>query len=66
MAYGYYYDFAPYVPVAERRRRAARKLAQLRKKGHDPKPVEIDGRAIAQGRRAWLYFRYENGHLASG
>ncbi len=48
MAYGYYYDFAPYVPVAERRKRAARKLAQLRKKGHDPKPVHIDGRAIAK------------------
>ncbi len=47
MAYGYYYDFAPYVPVAERRKRAVRKLAQLRKKGHDPKPVQIDGRAIA-------------------
>ena len=49
MAYGYYYGgFAPYVPVAERRKRAARKLAQLRKKGHEPKPVEIDGRAIAE------------------
>ncbi len=47
MAYGYYYGFAPYVPVAERRKRAARKLAQLRKKGHQPKPVQIDGRAIA-------------------
>ncbi len=47
MAYGDYYGFAPYVSVAERRKRAARKLAQLRKKGHEPKPVEIDGRAIA-------------------
>ena len=47
MAYGYNYGFAPYVSVAERRKRAARKLAQLRKKGHEPKPVEIDGRAIA-------------------
>ncbi len=47
MAYGYYYGFAPYVPVAERRKRAARKLAQLRKKGHQPKPVQLDGRAIA-------------------
>ncbi len=47
MAYGDYYGFAPYVSVAERRKRAARKLAQLRKKGHEPKPVQIDGRAIA-------------------
>jgi uncharacterized Zn finger protein len=48
VAYGYYYGgFPEYVPVAERRKRAARKLAQLRKKGHDPKPVQIDGRAIA-------------------
>ncbi|HEX9244026.1 MAG TPA: SWIM zinc finger family protein [Anaeromyxobacter sp.] len=48
MAYGNYYGgFPEYVPVAERRKRAARKLAQLRKKGHDPKPVVIDGRVIA-------------------
>ncbi len=48
MAYGNHYgDFAEYVPVAERRKRAARKLAQLRKKGHAPKPIQIDGRAIA-------------------
>ncbi len=48
MAYGYYGGFPEYVPVAERRKRAARKLAQLRKKGHEPAPVEIDGRAIAK------------------
>ena len=48
MAYGYYDGgFPEYVTVAERRRRAARKLAQLRKKGHDPKPIQLDGRAIA-------------------
>ncbi len=48
MAYGYYYGgFPQYVPVAERRKRAARKLAHLRKKGHDPKPVENVGRHIA-------------------
>ena len=46
MAYGYY-GFAPYVPVQERRKRAARKLAELRRKGHDPKPIEISGRLIA-------------------
>jgi uncharacterized Zn finger protein len=33
--------------VAERRKRAAHKLAQLRKKGHEPKPIQIDGRVIA-------------------
>lgn len=48
MAYGYYDGgFPEYVPVAERRRRAAQKLAQLRKKGHQPKPVQIEGRGIA-------------------
>jgi uncharacterized Zn finger protein len=48
VAYGYYDGgFPEYVPVAERRKRAARKLAQLRKQGHAPKPVEIDGRVIA-------------------
>jgi len=48
VGYGYYEGgFPPYVSVAERRKRAARKLAQLRKKGHEPKPVVIDGRGIA-------------------
>jgi uncharacterized Zn finger protein len=48
MGYGYYDGgFPEYVPVAERRRRAARKLAQLRKKGHEPKPIELEGRVIA-------------------
>jgi len=48
LAYGYFHGgFPEYVTVAERRKRAARKLAQLRKKGHDPQPIQIDGRAIA-------------------
>jgi uncharacterized Zn finger protein len=47
VAYGFYGGFPEYVPVAERRRRAARKLAQLRKKGHEPKPVRVEGRVIA-------------------
>ncbi len=42
------YGFAPYVPVAERRRRAAAKMAALRKKGVDIQPVTIDGRKIAK------------------
>jgi uncharacterized Zn finger protein len=49
VAFGYDYGgFPEYVSVAERRKRAARKLAELRKKGHDPKPVQIDGRLIAK------------------
>ena len=40
MAYGSYYgEFPAYVSVAERRRRAARKVAQLRKQGHEPAPI---------------------------
>ncbi len=46
--YGYGYGWHPYVSVAERRRRAAKKLASLRKKGMDVQPVEIDGRKIAK------------------
>lgn len=38
----------PYVPVAERRRRAAKKMAKLMKKGVDVQPVSIAGRAIAR------------------
>ena len=45
-----YHDYggwAPYVPVAERRRKAAREMEKLRKKGHPVSPVVITGRAIA-------------------
>lgn len=44
----YGYGWRPYVSVAERRRRAAKKLASLRKKGLDVQPVEINGRKIAK------------------
>ncbi len=37
----------PYVPVAERRRQAAKKLAKLKKAGCEVAPVEIAGRRIA-------------------
>jgi hypothetical protein len=49
MAYGSYYgDFPAYVSVAERRKRATRKLAQLRKQGHQPAPIVLAPRgAIA-------------------
>jgi len=40
--------WAPYVPVAQRRARARRKMEQLRKRGRDIQPVEIEGRAIAR------------------
>ena len=45
---GYYGGWAPYVPVAERRRRAKRKMDALRKKCVDIQPVAIDGRKIAK------------------
>jgi uncharacterized Zn finger protein len=40
--------WAPYVSVAERRRRAMKKMDALRKKGVDIQPVQIDGRKIAK------------------
>ena len=43
-----YYDWKPYVPVAERRRKAAREMAKLRKKGQPVSPVVIEGRTIAK------------------
>jgi uncharacterized Zn finger protein len=39
--------WVPYVPVAERRRRALRAMERMRKKGHPVAPVVIQGRAIA-------------------
>jgi len=43
-----YSDWPRYVPVAERRQKAARKVAALRKKGDEVAPVEIEGRTIAR------------------
>jgi len=43
-----YGGWAPYVPVAQRRRQAALKMDALRKKGVDIQPVTIDGRKIAR------------------
>jgi len=42
-----WFERQPYVPVAERRRRAERKLAKLNKGGQAPAPVKIAGRTIA-------------------
>jgi len=47
VARGYFDGWAPYVPVSERRRQAAREAAALKKKGQVCQPVTIGGRAIA-------------------
>jgi len=39
--------WAPYVPVAARRRKAEREMEKLRKKGVVVSPVKIEGRRIA-------------------
>lgn len=44
----YYDGWAPYVSVAERRRKAAQAMEKLRKQGHPVSPVVIEGRAIAR------------------
>ena len=43
-----YYQWRPYVSVAERRRKAEREMQRLRKKGHPVAPIVIDGRVIAR------------------
>jgi uncharacterized Zn finger protein len=43
---GWYYEFRPYVPVAQRRARAAREVAKRTKKGQSVSPVNIEGKAI--------------------
>lgn len=42
-----YFEWHPYVSVAEKRRQAQRELAKLRKKGQSVAPVTIEGRTIA-------------------
>ena len=42
-----YFEWHPYVPVAEKRRLAQRKLAKLRRQGQSVAPVTIEGRTIA-------------------
>jgi len=44
----YEYGWRPYVTVAERRRKAAREMEKLKKKGHPVSPVVIEGRTIAK------------------
>ncbi len=43
-----WFQWRPYVPVAERRASAARKMEKFRKKGVDIQPIKIEGRKIAQ------------------
>jgi uncharacterized Zn finger protein len=59
--------WAPYVSVAERRRKAAKKVALMKKKGKVITPIEIESRAIAHSfwGKAWCenlesYSDYEN------
>lgn len=43
-----YYGFAPYVPVAQRRKQAAKEVAKMAKKGMTITPVTISGKKIAE------------------
>jgi uncharacterized Zn finger protein len=43
-----YWGFRPYVSVAKRRRRAAKEIEKLRKKGHVVAPIVVEGRKIAR------------------
>src|SRR5215210_2901412 len=67
-----YYGWRPYVPAAEKRRQAERKLATLKKQHRSVTPVTIEGRTIAKSfwGQSWCtnlerYSDYEN-RLARG
>ena len=47
---GYWSPYPPYVSVAEKKARSAKKLEKLRKKNPDIKPILLEGRSIA---RTW-------------
>jgi uncharacterized Zn finger protein len=62
-----YYGWQAYVPVAEKRRQAERKLAKLKKQGRSVAPVRIEGRTITKSfwGKSWCvnlerYSDYEN------
>src|ERR1700726_3963228 len=62
-----YYEWHAYVPVAEKRRQAERKLAKLKKQGRSVAPVRIEGRIITRSfwGKSWCvnlerYSDYEN------
>ncbi len=50
-----FYEWHPYVPVAQRRKKAARLAAKLAQKGRPVRPVQIEGRTIASSfwGKAW-------------
>src|ERR1017187_1300507 len=61
------YGWAPYVSVAERRRKALKRMESLRRKGSIISPVSVDGRTITKSfwGKAWCenlesYSDYEN------
>ena len=63
-----FYDaFPPYVPVAQRRAQAQRKISQLRKRGKTVSPVVIEGRQIAQTfwGKAWCEYLETHSDYAS-
>src|ERR1035437_5233364 len=43
-----FYGWSPYVAVAERRRKAAKAMAKLKKKGHPVSPEVVEGRTIVK------------------
>jgi len=62
-----YFGWRPYVPVAEKRRQAERKLAKLKRQGKSVAPVTVEGRTIAKSfwGKSWCsnlerYSDYEN------
>lgn len=62
-----WYEFIPYVPVAERKKKAAKQVEKLKKKGKECYPIVIEGRTIANTfwGKAWCnhlesYSDYEN------
>src|SRR5437762_12658655 len=62
-----WFQFRPYVPVAQRRAKAAREVEKRRQKGQNISPVVLEGRTIARTfwGKAWCdnlesYSDYEN------
>src|SRR5580700_2187428 len=43
-----YYGWAPYVSAAQRKQKAARAMAKLKKTGHPVAPVVVEGRTIVK------------------
>ena len=62
MAFGYYGGWPAYVPVAERRKKAAREIARLKKAGQmvTPVVVEAGGTKVPETRDLCLTSRMAN------